>query len=37
MGEISYRCGETEDAFKADVAVAMSDGQTKTGSMCRSE
>lgn len=34
---ISHRSGETEDAFMADFAVAMSGGQIKTGSVCRSE
>jgi enolase len=34
---ISHRSGETEDAFIADFAVAMSGGQIKTGSLCRSE
>lgn len=34
---ISHRSGETEDVFIADFAVAMSGGQIKTGSMCRSE
>ncbi|MFN8006679.1 MAG: phosphopyruvate hydratase [Terriglobia bacterium] len=34
---ISHRSGETEDAFMADFAVAMSGGQIKTGSACRSE
>ncbi len=34
---ISHRSGETEDAFMADFAVAMSGGQIKTGSLCRSE
>lgn len=34
---ISHRSGETEDAFLADFAVAMSGGQIKTGSACRSE
>ena len=34
---ISHRSGETEDAFLADFAVAMSGGQLKTGSACRSE
>jgi len=34
---ISHRSGETEDAFIADFAVAMSGGQIKTGSACRSE
>ena len=34
---ISHRSGETEDAFIADFAVAMGGGQSKTGSLCRSE
>jgi enolase len=34
---ISHRSGETEDAFMADFAVAMSGGQIKAGSLCRSE
>jgi enolase len=34
---ISHRSGETEDAFIADFAVAMSGGQIKTGSLSRSE
>ena len=34
---ISHRSGETEDSFIADFAVAMSGGQIKTGSLCRSE
>jgi enolase len=34
---ISHRSGETEDDFLADFAVAMSGGQIKTGSACRSE
>jgi enolase len=34
---ISHRSGETEDAFIADLAVAMGGGQIKTGSACRSE
>ena len=34
---ISHRSGETEDAFMADLAVAMGGGQIKTGSACRSE
>jgi enolase len=34
---ISHRSGETEDSFIADLAVAMSGGQIKTGSLCRSE
>jgi enolase len=34
---VSHRSGETEDTFMADFAVAMSGGQIKTGSLCRSE
>lgn len=34
---ISHRSGETEDTFIADLAVATSAGQIKTGSLCRSE
>lgn len=34
---ISHRSGETEDTFIADLAVALSSGQIKTGSVCRSE
>jgi enolase len=34
---ISHRSGDTEDSFIADFAVAMSGGQIKTGSLCRSE
>jgi enolase len=34
---ISHRSGETEDTFIADLAVAVSAGQIKTGSLCRSE
>ncbi len=34
---ISHRSGETEDAFIADLAVAVSSGQIKTGSASRSE
>ena len=34
---MSHRSGETEDTFIADLAVAMSTGQIKTGSLCRSE
>jgi enolase len=34
---ISHRSGETEDAFIADLAVAVNAGQIKTGSICRSE
>ena len=34
---ISHRSGETEDTTIADVAVATSVGQIKTGSLCRSD
>ncbi len=34
---ISHRSGETEDPFIADLAVAVSSGQIKTGAPCRSE
>ncbi len=34
---ISHRSGETEDAFIADLAVATSATQIKTGSLCRSD
>ena len=34
---VSHRSGETEDTFIADLAVAVSCGQIKTGSLCRSE
>jgi len=34
---ISHRSGETEDAFIADLAVAVGSGQIKTGSLARSE
>ena len=34
---ISHRSGETEDAFIADLAVAMNAGQIKTGAPCRSD
>ncbi|MFI3171292.1 MAG: phosphopyruvate hydratase [Eubacteriales bacterium] len=34
---ISHRSGETEDTFIADLAVAFSTGQIKTGAPCRSE
>jgi enolase len=34
---ISHRSGETEDAFIADLAVAMGTGQIKTGAPARSE
>jgi enolase len=34
---VSHRSGETEDCFIADFAVALSGGQIKTGSLCRSE
>jgi enolase len=34
---VSHRSGETEDTFIADLSVAVSCGQIKTGSLCRSE
>ncbi len=34
---ISHRSGETEDTTIADLAVATSSGQIKTGSLCRSD
>ena len=34
---ISHRSGETEDAFIADLAVAVNAGQIKTGAPCRSD
>ena len=34
---VSHRSGETEDTTIADFAVAMGNGQIKTGSLCRSE
>lgn len=34
---ISHRSGETEDTFIADLSVATSSGQIKTGSLARSE
>ena len=34
---ISARSGETEDAFIADLSVALGTGQIKTGAPCRSE
>ncbi len=34
---VSHRSGETEDAFIADLAVAVNSGQIKTGSMSRSD
>jgi len=34
---ISHRSGETEDAIIADIAVAASAGQIKTGSLCRTD
>ncbi|MEA3420058.1 MAG: phosphopyruvate hydratase, partial [Acidobacteriota bacterium] len=34
---ISHRSGETEDTFIADLSVALSTGQLKTGSVSRSE
>ena len=35
--EIMKRSGETEDAFIADLAVAVGAGQIKTGAPCRSD
>jgi enolase len=34
---ISHRSGETEDAFIADLAVAVNAGQIKTGSLSRTD
>ena len=34
---VSHRSGETEDTFIADLAVAYSTGQIKTGSLSRSD
>ena len=34
---ISHRSGETEDSMIADIAVAFSSGQIKTGAPCRTE
>jgi enolase len=34
---LSHRSGETEDTSIADLAVATSAGQIKTGSVCRGE
>merc|ERR1712167_48148 len=34
---ISHRSGETEDTFIADLSVATSAGQIKTGSLCRTD
>lgn len=34
---ISHRSGETEDTFIADLAVALSNGQIKTGSLSRTD
>lgn len=34
---VSHRSGETEDAFIADLAVAVNAGQIKTGAPCRSD
>jgi enolase len=34
---ISHRSGETEDSFIADLAVATSAGQIKTGAPCRTD
>ena len=33
----SHRSGETEDSTIADLAVALSTGQIKTGSLCRTD
>lgn len=35
--QVSHRSGETEDAFIADLAVALGCGQLKCGAPCRSE
>ncbi|NLB13084.1 MAG: phosphopyruvate hydratase, partial [Gammaproteobacteria bacterium] len=34
---VSHRSGETEDTTIADIAVATSASQIKTGSLCRSD
>ncbi|MBN2552606.1 MAG: phosphopyruvate hydratase, partial [Spirochaetales bacterium] len=34
---VSHRSGETEDAFIADLVVALETGQIKTGSLSRSD
>ena len=34
---VSHRSGETEDAFIADLVVALGTGQIKTGSLSRSD
>ena len=34
---ISHRAGDTEDSFIADLSVAVSSGQIKTGAPCRSD
>jgi enolase len=34
---VSHRSGETEDTTIADLSVALSSGQIKTGAPCRSE
>ena len=34
---ISHRSGETEDTFISDLSVAVSSGQIKTGSICRTD
>lgn len=34
---VSHRSGETEDTFIADLAVALGEGQIKTGAPCRSD
>lgn len=33
----SHRCGETDDAFLADLSVGLSTGQIKAGAPCRGE
>ena len=32
---VSHRCGETDDSFIADLAVALGAGQIKAGAPCR--
>lgn len=34
---VSHRCGETDDAFIADLAVALGAAQIKAGAPCRGE
>ncbi|WRX32461.1 Enolase [Theobroma cacao] len=34
---VSHRCGETDDSFIADLAVALGAGQIKAGAPCRGE